>query len=229
MLDGPQQRIRIEERNGIRVYSAGFWPGWREVISLSLFGIFISAAFGVLFYIARNIQTIYREFFCDILDLPWLDMLFNGFLMSVTNFTLILGFAFFLTLWIPYFLIYCLSPKRYWIENDTLFHTAYLLGFIPNKRNIPFEQILDVQAKASNGKYAVTVLYERSLPKWLFVILVYWNENLTKWVLTLINGIPTMEEAQKLQTALLEPMTDSVVCRVGTEPTQSPKQEGPKA
>jgi len=227
MPDKQQQHIQIEERNGIRVYSAGPWPGWTEVIGLC--GVFsiILALLGGMIYFIHHIQTVYEEFFYDFLGIPWLNTVFSYIVMGAIDFSFVAGLVF-LCLWLPYFLIYQLSPKQFWIENDTLFHTAYLLGFIPHKRKISFEQILDIEAKSSNGRHAIKVLYERSLPKWLFVILVYWNEKFTQWPMMLVNGIPTMEEAQELQTALLEPMTASPVCRVGAEPAQSPGDDGLK-
>lgn len=207
------QRIKIEERDGIHIYSAGPWPGWYEVIALSIASLVVLGIFGFLIWCLHSIQTAFIDFSED---LPvWLNSVLSFIVFGAFDLSLIAGLAF-LCLWIPYFLIYQLSPKQFWINNDTLFHTAYLLGFIRHKRKIPFEQILDIEAEESNGRYAVKVLYERSLPKWVFVILVYWNEKLTQWPLTLINGIPTMEEAKAIQTALLEPMTDSDVCRVGT-------------
>jgi hypothetical protein len=40
-------------------------------------------------------------------------------------------------------------------------------------------------------------------------VTVYWNEKLTTWPLTLVNGIPTRREAEQIQFQLLEVMTKS--------------------
>lgn len=212
------QRVRIKDHNGVRIYSAGPWPGWSEVIMLSIALLVVSGLLVGVLYFIRQIQNIYAEFFNDFIGISWLYTVFNFVVMGALDFSFVAGLAL-IVLWIPYFLIYQLSPKQFWIKNDTLFHTAYLLGFIPHKRKIPFERILNVEAEASNGRHAVTVLYERNLPKWLLVILVYWNEKLTQWPMMLMNGIPTMQEAQRLQTALLESMTQSDVCRINVPET----------
>ena len=222
------QRIHIQKQGDVTVYSVGAWPGWGDVIAVGVGALVISAMFGGMLCFIYWIPRVYYEFFNDFLGVGWLHSIFMFIFFGAINLSIIVCLGLSL-LFLPYVLIYQLSPKQFWIENDTLFHTARLLGFIPYKRKIPFGQVLDVQAEASNGKYAVTVLYERSLPKWLFVILVYWNEKFTQWPMMLVNGIPTMEEARNLQTTLLEPMTASPVCRVGTEPVPSRGDDGAKA
>jgi len=208
-----KQRVHIQNRSGTVVYSAGFWPGWSEVIMLSIVSLVVSGIAGFLAWAFHTFQTAFHD---SPIEPAWLNRILSFIFLGAFDISLIAGIGF-LCLWMPYFLLYQLSPKKFWIENNTLYHAAYLLGFIPNKRKIPFKQILNVEAGESNGRYAVSVLYERTLPKWLFVIVVYWNEKLTQWPLTLINGIPTMEEAETIQTALLEPMTTSPVCRVGSK------------
>lgn len=208
------KRVSIENQNGTTIYTAGFWPGCSEVIMLSVAFTVIAGLLVGLLYFIRHISMVYEEFFTDFLGIPVLNTIFSFFIMGAIDFTFIIGLGF-LVLWIPYFLSYQLSPKKFWIRDNTLYHKVRLLGFIPHQRKITFEQILNVEAEASNGRHTVSVLYERKLPKWLFVILVYWNEKLTQWPMTLINGIPTMEEAQAIQNALLEPMTASPACRVG--------------
>ncbi len=182
------------------------------MVALSIVFLVISGAFAFTVWALHSFQQALYE---DPVGPAWLNRILLFVIMGTFDVTSVAGFIF-LILWIPYFLIYQLSPKQFWINDNTLFHTARLLGFIPYKRKITFEQILNVEAGSSNGRHAVTVLYERNLPKWLFIILVHWNEKLTQWPLTLINGIPTKEEAEKLQTDLLKPMTASPVCRVGS-------------
>jgi hypothetical protein len=207
----PKQHVRIEIRDGITVYSTGFWSGWHELIGLCFCFVLFGAILVAILFAMHHINHIVDEF----IEIPWLHIALSFFFGLAFD----VGFLAFIALivaWIPYFLIYQLSPKRFWIKDDVLYHTAYLLGFIPRKRTITFEQILNVQAEECNGRHAVEVLYERKLPKLIFIILVYWNEKLTQWSMNLVNGIPTMEEAEKIQNTLLEPMTDSDVCRVGS-------------
>ena len=47
------------------------------------------------------------------------------------------------------------------------------------------------------------------LPRFVHFIVVYWNEKLTTWPLTLVNGIPARQEAEQIQLRLLEVMTES--------------------
>ena len=205
------QRIRTETRNGVTVYSAGFWPGWTEVINLCIAFLAVSGVFACAIGILYPLRQI---FYGNTFGPVWLHRVLSFVIMGAFDMTAAAGLSF-LVLWIPYFLVYQLSPKQFWIEDNILFQTVRLFGLIPHRRKIPFEQILDIQACECNGRYAVTVLYERTLPKWLFIVLVHWNEKLTQWPMTLVNGIPTMAEAQHIQNALLEPMTASPACRIG--------------
>ena len=115
----------------------------------------------------------------------------------------------------PCFLVYQISPKQFWIENNTFVHKIQLLGLIQRTRRIPFDRIYEIKISASTlssgsvnrSVYSLVVVYEMALPKWLKIILVYWNEKFTRWPLGLVNGIPTREETEQLQSLLLEPMT----------------------
>ena len=208
------QRVQIQQQGDVTVYSVGIWPGWGDIIAVFVGVLVFSIMLGGIFFAMYTIERIYHEFFTDFLGVGWLHTVFMFLFTGLIDFSIIacLGLA---LLFMPYLLIYHLSPKKFWIENRTLFHTVWLLGFIPYKRKIPFEQILDVQAKPSNRRHSITVHYERTLPKLLFVILVYWNERLTQWKLTLVSGVPGKEQTQQIQNALLEPMTQSDACRVG--------------
>ena len=212
MTDQTPQHVRIEKRDGVTVYSTGFWPGWHEVLGLCFVFALVAGAFAAILFAMYKINTMVEQF----IEIGWLHTVLSFVFGFVFDLGLVAGFGF-MVLWIPYFLMYQLSPKRFWIKNDVLHHIAYLLGFIPHKRSIPFERILNVDHSSANGGYHVTVHYERKLPKLIFIILVYWNEKLTQWWLTLANGIPTRQEAKTIQNALLEPMTDSEVCRVGRD------------
>lgn len=204
------KRVRVEECDGVRVYSAGAWPGWGHVSGLvTVFGFLGLFVCGFLYGLHSFISGFEAVF--ERMEMPWLRGLIWIALGGI-DLTVIGGFAFVCIL-IPYILLYDLSPKRFGIEGETLFHTSWLLGFIPHRRRIRFEQILDIEACKSTGGYALTVKYERDLPKWVFVILVVWNERLTQWAFQVVSGIPTEQEAQELQAALLEAMTCARVAK----------------
>jgi hypothetical protein len=199
------KRVRIEEHDGVRVYSAGAWPGWAEVIGLVFVFVLFTAGLAFFLYGMRWIASVYQQAF-DTFNVSWLGGVFAFLLGGLVDLTVIAGFAFVCVL-IPYILLYDLSSKRFRIEGGMLFHTSYLLGFIPHTKRLRFDQVLDIEAQRSTGGYTLTVKYERDLPTWLFVILVFWNERLTQWAIRLVSGIPTQEEALALQAMLLEPLT----------------------
>lgn len=216
MPDPTKQRVTIETRDGITVYSADAWPGWQDIATTCV-GFLIT---GFLFSVFLFLAYCFSHMFDGLIPYRWLNLLLGGIVSGgfALGWVLMLGF---ILLWIPYFLLYQLSPKQFWIENDCLIHRIRLGGLITRTRRIPFERIMQIKighSKAGFGAiYLLTAVYEMKLPKWLFVILVYWNEKFTQWPLGLVNGIPTKEEAEKLQNALLEPMTVSPICRVGSQ------------
>lgn len=199
------KRVRVEEHDGVRVYSAGAWPGWAEVLGLIFVFVLFGAGLTLFVFGVHWIGGIYQEVF-DMFNVSWLGRVFSFVLSGLFDLTIIAVLAF-VCLLIPYLLLYDLSPKRFWIKGDALYHTSYLLGCIPHTRRLRFEQILDIAAEKSTGGYTLTVRYERDLPTWVFIILVFWNERLTQWAIRLVNGIGTQEEAFALQSVLLEPMT----------------------
>ena len=215
MADQTKQRVQIETRNGMTVYSASAWPGWPDVATTCVGFLIILLIFSVFLFFTYH----FSHMFDGLISNGWLKMVLGGLVSGgwALGWTLMMGF---ILLWIPYWLLYQLSPKQFWIENECLYHQVRLGGLIPRTRRIPFERILRTEidfSKAGFGRvYLLTAVYEMTLPKWLFVILVYWNEKFTQWPLGLVNGISTKEEAEKLQAALLEPMTASPACRVGS-------------
>ena len=66
---------------------------------------------------------------------------------------------------------------------------------------------MEIEIAPSGSLHHLKAVYKMNLPKWLHLILAYWNEKFTQWPLCLINAFPTKQEAEWLQSQLLEPMT----------------------
>lgn len=223
MADQTKQRIQIETRNGITVYSADAWPGWQDIANTCFAFLMISLLFAVLLFMMYQVRRILNGF----VEYEWLNVTLSILLSGCFDFSLTLTLGFIL-LFIPYYLLYQLCPKQFWIADDCLYHRVRLAGLMTRTRRIPFERLLEISIGAccstsrrgnvekTSSVYSLKAVYEMKMPKWLFVILVYWNEKFTQWPLGLVNGIGTKEEAEKLKAALLEPMTASPVCKIGS-------------
>ena len=110
---------------------------------------------------------------------------------------------------LPYFLLYQLSPKEFWLDGANLCHSVRLLGLIRRTRRIPFERCMEIKISPSGSKFHLKAVYKMRLPRLIHFIVVYWNEKLTTWPLALVTAIPTRQEAEKVQFELLEAMTRS--------------------
>jgi hypothetical protein len=205
-----QKRVQIKMEHGRTIYSAAAWPGWMDIrFTLVGFGV---VALILAFFLFFGYQI--GQFFRDFTPYDWLNRILLFVFSGGINptFTFILGF---ILLWMPFFLIYQVSPKQFWIENNTLVHKIQLLGLIQRTHRIPFDRIYEIKisestytsGSVSRSIYGLVVVYEMTLPKWVYYILAYWNEKFTRWPLGLVNGIPTKEEAEQLQNSLLEPIT----------------------
>lgn len=197
-----KKRVVVSQQNGLTIYSACAWPGWQDVFTSIIGFVGISILLGILLFVFYIISSVFDDFF----GIEWLDSVLRFVIAGSFDLSLVamLGFA---LLWIPYFLIYQLSPKRVWIEENMLCHTVRLFGIIPRTRRIPFERIMEIKIAPSGSLYHLKAIYEMKPPRWLYAILTYWNEKFALWPLTLINGFPTKHEAEWLQSKLLEPMT----------------------
>jgi len=197
-----RKRVVVSQENGLTIYSARAWPGWQDIL-ISIIGfVIVSIVLGFILFIFHMISSSFNDFF----GIEWLDNVLRFVFAGSFDLSLVAMLGFIL-LWIPYFLIYQLSPKGVWMEEDMLCHTVRLFGIIPRTRTIPFKRIMEIKIARSGSLYHLKAVYEMKLPKWLYAILTYWNEKFTLWPLTLINGFPTKEEAEWLQSQLLEPMT----------------------
>lgn len=187
------------------VYCASAWPGWNAVaVTLVAFVIIAAILVGVLAFIHKLNASIdeiseHNKWLSGILRyifLGFLDLSFFG--------TLAL-----LLLWLPYFLIYQLSPKEFWLDGDNLCHTVRLIGLIRRTRRIGFDRVMEIEIAPSGSSFNLQAVYQMKLPKLIRFILEYWNEKLTTWPLTLVSAIPTRQEAEEVQFELLEAMTRS--------------------
>lgn len=216
-MNKTQKRVHHIEIQGNRtIYSAAAWPGWTDIINtLTAFAV-IALLLGLFLFFGYQIERAFGQ----LTPFDW----FNTILAAIVGggldpfFTIVLVFLATLT---PFYFIYQISPKQFWIENGTLVHQIQYLGLINRTRRISFDSIYEIkislsrtsfQSSSSRNRtefsiYGLDVVYEMALPRWLKMILVYWNEKFTRWPLVLVNGIPTKEEAEQLQAVLLEPMT----------------------
>ncbi len=197
-----KKRVVVSQENGLTIYSARAWPGWQGVLTSVVGFVVIAMLLGFILFIFNMVSSVFDDFF----GIAWLDkVLFFAFTCTFDlSLVAILGLG---LIWIPYFLIYQLSPKRVWIEKEMLCHRVRLFGIIPRTRRIAFERIIEIELARSGSLHHLKAVYEMKLPKWLHLILVYWNEKFTQWPLCLMNGFPTKQEAEWLQSQLLEPMT----------------------
>ena len=195
-----EPRIAANETAGRLVYSAGPWPGWLVLRDTFIVWAVVAVAVGAMLFIAHQFSSALYTFLGD-----WLGSGVSFIIGGVIDWSAIGIFSLVLIM-MPFFLIFELSAKQVWIENQTLYRRVVFLG-IPRTQCIPFDRIRDMTVSRSAGRWIVNVRYERKLPKLLYVILVYWNEKFTQWGLTLIDAIPTQSEAEWLYTQLAEHIT----------------------
>ena len=203
--DRNRKRLTIRRQDGMTVYCASAWPGWRDV-AVTLIGFVATAAFltGVLLFF----RTAIRSFDAVSEYNTWLGRIFRFIFIGSVDFSFVVILAF-LLLWMPYWLIYQLSPKEFWLDDSHLCHTVRLLGLIRRTRRIDRDRVMEIKIAPSGSAFHLTAVYKMKLPRLVHFIAVYWNEKLTTWPLTLVNGIPTRQEAEEVQFQLLEVMTKS--------------------
>jgi|GEM_PF-2818987 len=211
-----ENRVHISNQGGRTVYSVKAWPGKAEIISTLTFFLMIIFLLSVFLFFGYQIERSFGQ----LTPFDWL----NNILVVIVGggldpfFTIVLVF---LAIWAPFYFIYQISPKQFWVENNILVHQIQYLGLINRTRSIPFDRIYEIKISQSTTTYqssfsrnevkftiyGLYVIYEMDLPGWLKMILVYWNEKFTRWPMGIMNSIPTKEEAEQLQAVLLEPMT----------------------
>jgi hypothetical protein len=203
-LAGQKKRVTVLEENGLTIYCAPAWPGWRDILN-TISGLVIVSVILAVFLLFSHLLG---RFFGDFFSSAWLNKIIYFIFAGSFDLSLVVILVL-LLFWMPYFLIYQVSPKQVCIVNNSLHHTVRLFGIVPRTRKIPFERIMEIKIAPSGSLYHLKAVYEMKLPKWLYIILTYWNEKFSQWPLTLINAFPTKQEAEWLQDRLLEPMTKS--------------------
>jgi hypothetical protein len=201
---GQKKRVSVLEENGLTIYCASAWPGCRDILNTILCFVIVSVILAIFLLFFHLLGKFFDGFF----SIAWLNRILYFILAGSFDLSLVVIFVL-LLLWMPYFLLYQLSPKQVYIVGNSLHHTVRLFGIIPRTRKISFERIMKIEIAPSGSLYHLKAVYEMKLPRWLFIILTYWNEKFSQWPLTLINAFPTKEEAEWLQNRLLEPMTKS--------------------
>ena len=200
-----RKRLTVLKRDGMTVYCASAWPGWRDIATTLIASVIIAVLLtGLLSLICRAI----RSFDVVFPRQTWLIRILRFIFLGSFDLSFVAVLAL-LLLWLPYFAIYQLSPKEFWLDDRHLCHTVRLLGLIRRTRKIPFDRIMTIEIAPSVSVFHLKAVYKMKLPKLIHFILVYWNEKLTTWPLTLVNGIPTRREAEQIQFQLLEVMTES--------------------
>ena len=199
-----KKRVTILEQNGLTIYSASAWPGWRDILNTFLGFVVVFVILAFLLWFLYMIGQFFDGFF----PYQWLNQILYYIIAGSIDLSLLIILVL-LLFWMPYFFLYQVSPKQVCIAGNSLHHTVRLFGIIPRTRKIPFERIMEIKIAPSGSLYHLKAVYEMKLPKLLHIILTYWNEKYSQWPLTLINAFPTKEEAAWLQYRLLEPMTKS--------------------
>ncbi len=196
-------RVTIHERDGLTVYSASAWPGWRSLGgTLFVYVVLVVILLAMLLFL-HNVTRALDDFSGN----PWINRIVRFFVIGAFDlgFMAALGLA---LIWIPYFVLYQLSPKEFWIEGRRLCHRVWLLGFIRRTRRVDFERILDVKVSPSGSLFHLVMVYRMKLPRLIHIIIVYWSEKPVTWPLTLVSAIPTRNEAEQIQRELLEIVTE---------------------
>jgi hypothetical protein len=203
--DWNRKRLTIRRRDGMTVYCASAWPGWRDIAATLIAFVIIAAI------LAGLLSVFYKVLFSfDVIFQynTWLSRILRFIFIGSLDFTFVVILAF-LLLWMPYWLIYQLSPKEFRLDDNHLCHTVRLFGLIRRTRRIPFDRIMEIKIAPSGSAFHLTAVYKMKLPRLIHFILVYWNEKLATWPLVLVNAIPTRREAEQVQFQLLEVMTKS--------------------
>jgi len=196
------KRLVVHHEKGLTIYYASAWPGWSDVLTTFIAFVVVAALLAFMLFLFHLLGSFFEGFF----EIAWLNKIMSFIFVGSFDFSLIAILAIFLLL-MPDCLVYQLSPKRVWIEDRVLCHSVRLLWLIRRTRRIAFDRIVEIKVVQSGWLYHLKAIYEMDLPRWLFFILTYWNEEFSRWPLTLINAFPTRDEAEWIQTQLLESVT----------------------
>lgn len=200
-----KKRLSIRERDGMTVYCASAWPGWHAG-GTTLVGVLIIAA--ILGGLVAFLYKVNASFDEVSQQSEWLGRILRFIFLGFLDLSFF-GVLALLLLWSPYFLVYQLSPKEFWLDGENLCHTVRLLGVFRRTRRIGFDRVMEIEIAPSGSAFHLKAVYKMKLPRLIHFILTYWNEKLTMWPLGLVTAIPTRQEAEQVQFELLEAMTKS--------------------
>ena len=204
-MAGDNKRVCVERTGGLEIYSVKGWPGFKDILNTCAGYLIVMFVFAVVLLISHSLINITK----DLTPYGYFNRGVAFVIGCVGNMSMMLGLGV-AAIIIPVMLVYQLSPKKFWIEDRCLCYSVKLLGVIRRDWKIPFDRILEIKITGSGSEgnyiYHLSVLYERKLPKLLFIILVHWNERFTQWFLLLANGLDHAE-AEDIQMKLLAPMT----------------------
>lgn len=188
--------------NGLKIYSVNFWPGWLQL--LGYFFIFLIITVPVVFVIItfRNLINIMEDLF----ESSVLNYIFPSLLSIAMDITSLAIFAL-IAVWIPYFILYILSPKQFWIEGDTIVHKFRLLGILGPTRRIHFDNIRNIEVSKSGRRHHLKVRYDLTLPIWIRIFTEFWSDKTPQCVLTLANDVDNLQTAKAIAEELMEVVT----------------------
>ncbi|HEX40746.1 MAG TPA: hypothetical protein ENN81_01625 [Phycisphaerales bacterium] len=197
-----KKRVITVRRQRLTVYRACGWPGWRDIAITLCGAVIIAVILGGMLVLLHTVRSVLK----DVAPYPWLNRVLGWLITGSVDLSFVAVLAFCLV-WLPYFLLYQLSPKEFWIEDGRICHTVRLLGLLPRTRRIPFDRITEIAIAPSGSIFHLKAIYIVRLPRLIHFFVAYWTDKPLRWPLTLVNAIPTRREAEQIQLQLLEPMT----------------------
>ena len=193
-----KSRIDISQDGGLRIYSLKGWPGIEELVGLLLIFVIIAIMLGTVLGIMYFANT-----FCEVLPWGWLRYIIYGVLTAGFSLSFI-GVLVFVFLFIPYYLVYAMSPKRFWVEDDMFVHETKYAGIITRTKKVPLDIISEITAKRNGKKlFNIVIYYESQLPRWIVFIITYWSEKQAIINFAIANAIPDKAEAENIALELL--------------------------
>ena len=150
---------------------------------------------------------------------PVLNFIIIYIVGTAIDISCIAGFAV-IAIWMPYFILYILSPKKFWIEGNTVVHKFRLLGIIGPTRRIHFDKIRNIEVSESVNKHHLIVRYELKLPIWIRFFVEFWTDKTPQWFLTLANDVDDRQMANAIADELMEAITTNPMRAEGGANTQ---------
>jgi hypothetical protein len=197
------KRVRIVTENGRTCYCVGAWPGWKSLNTLFIIVAiltFVEAVMLVMQYIFT------RAFASALAGHDWFTRIMQFVVGGVWPVTIELTLAAGI-LYAPFLVIGLLCSKRVWLDDTHLHLERTFLGWTWHKR-MPIELLIDISlgkvGSQGDYDYCLTATYWLNLPHWIENLL---PKKADRWFMTLLDGIPTKEEADFVRDELLKVLT----------------------